>query len=140
MRFSLISLSAFVLLLGVLAAPARAQADGAEPQTRFMMLNQNVCPGAGEERMIEITGRAFAPVLNQMEAEGLISDWGVLGHAWGDEYNFNWFMVAESLSAWRNAWNTMVQRVSAEHPEVWDEITSTCTLHKDNLYTLYDWD
>ncbi len=126
------------LLLVLVAAPALAQTP--EPKVRFMMLNQNVCPDGGDREMIKVTNDLFAPVLNEMKAEGHILDWGVLSHMWGDEYNFNWYIKAESLDDWQKAWNEMTRRLNTRHPDWMQAIRGHCTMHKDNLYMTYDWD
>jgi len=129
-------------LLFVFATTAHAQEasdTSLERQARFIMLNQSVCPGEGMQKAMELFEQKAAPILNEMQQEGAIGGWGVLGHSWGDEYNFNWFMIAENHEAWHQAWGTMVSRMNERHPGWIEESINNCTLHKDNLYTLYTW-
>lgn len=69
----------------VFAAPASAQ----ESETSSSMMNQHACPGEGFEGMMEVTEARFGPTLSELRDEGMIQDRGVLTHAWGDGYNFN---------------------------------------------------
>lgn len=131
MRYTILLLSA--LLLGAL--PASAQ----ESETSFFMMNQHACPGEGFAGMMEITETKTGPIMSELREEGMIQDWGLLTHAWGDEYNFNFYMIAESHGAWLAAWQEMMRRMNERHEGWVDEVSNYCTFHKDNLYTRHHW-
>lgn len=107
-------------------------------QTRFMMVNQHICDDmAGAMEMSETL---FAPALAEMEADGVIHDWGFLTHAWGDEWNFNWYMVTDDHASFLEAWADMFERVSARDADWFARFDPMCQEHKDNLYSLHDMD
>lgn len=142
------NLAAIVRSIGVLflaslwlASPIYAQEVPAEEerelQTEFMMLNQHVCPYDNMDEMMTLAEEEIAPILDEMQAEGEISDWGILTHAWGDEYNFNFFVVADDQRTFLDAFDLFGER-SAERETDWiEEWESLCTMHKDNMYTLH---
>ncbi len=133
-----------VLLSCLFVAPASlaqdtvSDASESARKTSFMMLNQSVCSDVSS--MMTRTESTFAPIMNALRDEGAIEDWGLLTHAWGDEYNWNWYIVAENHQAWLDAWRQIVQRVQAADPQFMASVTASCTMHKDNLYTRYTWD
>ena len=130
----------FVLLLTLCSAPAAlAQEDGAEHDTRYFMMNQHVCPGEGLDGMMESVETMMGPIMGELRDEGMIDDWGVLTHAWGDEYNFNFYMIADDHEAWLAAWGEMVGRMNERHEGWAGDLSEYCTMHKDNLYTLHSW-
>lgn len=129
-----------IALVGVLiAAPTTLQAQDAEMRTRFMMLNQHQCSEANMDDVMEIVDNVLAPSLSALEEEGSIDDWGILRHAWGDEYNFNFFMVTEDHRAFLDAWSSLLEMSSDADPEWYDRFTPLCVAHKDNMYLLRDY-
>ena len=129
-----------LLLAALLLIVLPASAQEAERETGFMMMNQHACPGDGFEGMMDVFETKTGPILNELRDEDMIQDWGLLTHAWGDEYNFNFYMIADNHRAWLDAWGQMVSRMNDRH-EGWGEMVSNyCTFHKDNLYTHHRWE
>jgi hypothetical protein len=67
--------------------------------------------------------------------QGKLINWGVLTHAWGDEYNWNTFYVAESHSKFLEAWDEFIKKVIENDPDAMDIIDDWCWEHKDSIYT-----
>ena len=104
-----------------------------------MMLNQQQCPENNMGAIMDIVESVLAPSLSELEEEGSIDDWGVLTHAWGDEYNFNFYMVTQNERAFLDAWDSLITKSNEADPEWYDKLTPLCVAHKDNMYTLRDY-
>ena len=128
--------SAFSLLIVVLLLPGLATAQEADDQ-RFFMLNQHQCYGQYMDEVKAHFDDEAAPALDALAEEGLILDWGVLEHAWGDEWNWNFYIVTESHSSFLEAFREFAQRTG--DPFENSDFGEWCFAHKDNLYTLSDW-
>lgn len=128
-----------LLTILVLAPSAQAQiGQSQELQTSFMMLNQHVCPPQNMEQVMDFARQQLAPALAQMKAAGEISEWGILTHAWGDEYNFNFYLITADIDRFvSTAWPSLVARTTELDPDWYDRFAPLCTMHKDNLYTVH---
>jgi hypothetical protein len=128
------------LLALLVLAPQTTQAQDAprERQTGFMMMNQHVCPLQGLGRVHEITDTYITPIFEEMRQAGEIRSWGFLDHAWGDEWNFNFYVITENRETFFNAWNSFMRRAEERHPGIGLEFASLCTMHRDNLYVVRD--
>lgn len=73
------------------------------------------------------------PVWNTLVEEGKIMGYGHLTHTWGDEFNHNAYFVAESKSAFFEAWDTFFNELEISTEEL-AEIQSKIKKHKDNIY------
>lgn len=131
--------SALTAALTALLVTPTALAQGVEIDSRFMMLNQHVCPPENMGAVMDFVESTMAPALAATEEAGEIDDWGVLTHNWGDEWNFNFYIVAEDHRAFLDAWEALVGRLNEARPGWYDEFAPLCTMHKDNLYTLNDY-
>lgn len=125
------------LVCFLIGVPATIQAQDAEMQTRFMMLNQHQCPSENMEAILDLMEDVFAPSLSELQGEGAVHDWGILTHAWGDEYNFNFYMVTESHHSFVEAWDSLMTKTEEIDPEWFDKFAPLCVAHKDNMYTLH---
>lgn len=101
---------------------------------RFLMLNQAIANGVHLARLNEISDTVMGPILDELLAEGLIAGWGDLAHAWGDEWNANWWMSTANHAAFVTAWNELVSRVQERAPETFEESAKLVRRHRDNLY------
>lgn len=126
--------SLFALGLALVFTVPLASAQDGEFETSFMMFNQHQCSDLGGA--MEIADDLQRPILNELRAEGMIQDWGVLTHAWGDEWNFNFYIVADDHASWLSAWQELVRRMNERDSDWFERFGSMCHSHKDNLYTL----
>ena len=104
-------------------------------QSVTVVLSQNKCKmnKLGElTTMIEENG---SDILNELVEQGKLINWGVLTHAWGDEYNWNVFYVAESHEKFLEAWNEFIAKANENDPEFADKLWEICWEHKDSIYT-----
>jgi hypothetical protein len=106
-------------------------------QNGFVMLNQNKVEFANQGKAFKLVDDYFSPVWNDLVNEGKIYSYQVMTHLWGDEWNLNYIIVAESHEKFLSAWSEGFRRIrSSMPPEKWDELFEYTIEHKDNLYNL----
>lgn len=135
MRPTVATPAAALLLLA--AAPLGAQTPAAPAtQPGVFVLSSNKCPGANLRELRAITDSTFAIVLNELVQENKLMGWGMLGHAWGDEWNWMIYYTAASHRAFVDAWTEVLARTNQRWPGTIARITPLCTEHKDNIYSV----
>tara|TARA_B100001939_G_scaffold317874_1_gene304866 strand:+ start:189 stop:584 length:396 start_codon:yes stop_codon:yes gene_type:complete len=106
-------------------------------QQGFVMLNQNKIEFANQGKAYKLFDDYLNPVWNELVDEGMIVSYSMMTHLWGDEWNLNYMIVAESHEAFLKAWSEGFRRIRSTMPqEKWDELMSYTLEHKDNLYSL----
>ncbi len=134
------------LLLGVvLVASSVAHTEAASQQPAagsqdaspgVVIVSYNKCALDAPARLDSLNALAFYPVLDELVRENRLMGWGVLTHAWGDEWNFVIYYTAANAPAFHSAWNELVRRVSQRRPAFMADFTPYCTEHKDNIYAV----
>jgi hypothetical protein len=127
-----------ILLTGfLLAPPLEAQEEEMAPPgitvVRYFECNMG---GVGEAiGMLNGVGRTIAMELIE---EGLLYDYGILTHAWGDEWNLIDYFVVENMPAFNRAWQEFLRRFVQVDPEgeMQARFTELCGRHKDNIYSI----
>lgn len=128
--------------LGAVASPAAGQEDA---DRQFVVARSFQCsPQGGGIAWLQ----AWRPIVQEMIAEGSFVDYGIMAHAWGDEWNVVDFFVVEDLSAFHTDFAELVRRaVERDIPAPTYENSEgetverapfgqICTRHKDNIYAL----
>jgi len=106
-------------------------------QNGFVMLNQNKVEFANQGKAFKLIDDYFSPVWNDLVNEGKLYSYQVMTHLWGDEWNLNYIIVAESHEKFLTAWSEGFRRIrTSMPPEKWDELFEYTIEHKDNLYDL----
>jgi len=78
----------------------------------------------------------FTPILKELVDEGFIFSFGNFNHAWGDEWNVNFWYVAKDMASFEKFWDEYVSRASKRHPGAFASTTKYFQAHKDNIYTI----
>ncbi|UCC84569.1 MAG: hypothetical protein JSW46_06480 [Gemmatimonadota bacterium] len=135
---AVISKGVVFLLLGlVTASPLAAQEEEEEaPQPGTLVFSQNKCPYENFPEINAATDSVFAPVLDELLAEGKLLGWGILTHSWGDEWNWNIWYSVESHRAFLDFWSEYIQRLNESYPGWYQQFVGLCTDHKDNIYSV----
>jgi len=104
-------------------------------QTVTVVFSQNKCHANKISELRKMTEETSGAVLNDLVEQGKLIDWGVMTHAWGDEYNWNVFYVAETHAKFLEAWNEFITKVGESDPEFAEKLWEICWEHKDSIYT-----
>lgn len=127
----------FGTTLIVLMFIASANLFGQESeQPTWLVVSQNMVPLSKVETVNKMIDSVSVPILNELVDEGMLSGWGQFNHAWGDEWNVNFWYVAQSQSAFVVFWDEFVNRVRERHPGAFGEIVQYFQAHKDNMYVI----
>lgn len=124
--------TAIAALVGV-SAPAVAQD---EPQPGAVTVRYFEC-GLGElGDAVSLLNEEWRPIAQQLIDEGMLLDYGILTHSWGDEWNLLDYYVAETTQGFHVAWAELVGRAQTQDPDgdMFEEFAELCPRHKDNIY------
>ncbi len=127
-------LAAVVLFAAI--GPAGAQPDQPGRETGFMVHQMFVCSPEHVGAFNRLMDETSAPVLNDLQAKGMIRTWYFLSHAWGDEWNSGVVTIGDSHRAWLDFWAEYLKRLDAASPGWREKLAPLCTMHKDNMYTI----
>lgn len=116
----------FFFLLVLFATSSSAQT---------MMMNYNKVHYKDQTKAYTLFETYFVPEFDKMVDQGKISNFGLLGHGWGDEWNMNYFITAktqqELMHTFSEVFKATRQSMGAEK---WNEFMALIVEHKDNLY------
>lgn len=128
------SLIAAVLIVAFAAEAAAQQAqEGPEPGVVAVRYFQ--CPGPNQGEAVRMLNGQWRSAVQELIDEGGLLDYGILTHAWGDEWNVLDYFVAEDLVSFHQAFETAFDRVLERAPEEErGRFGELCPGHKDNIY------
>lgn len=104
-------------------------------QNVTVVFSQNKCKMSKISDLRKMMEENGAAILNDLVEQEKLIDWGVLTHAWGDEYNWNVYYVAETHGQFLEAWDEFITKVRENDPEFADKLWEICWEHKDSIYT-----
>lgn len=104
-------------------------------QNVTVVFSQNKCKMSKLSELQKMMEENGAAILNDLVEQEKLIDWGVLTHAWGDEYNWNVYYVAETHGQFLEAWDEFITKVRENDPEFADKLWEICWEHKDSIYT-----
>jgi hypothetical protein len=106
------------------------------PRPGVIVVSFNKCRLDAVARLDSLGTRAFYPALDEVVREGRMLGWGVLTHNWGDEWNFVIYYTAANVTAFHGAFAEAVRRTNQRTPNFMTDLSSMCTEHKDNIYSV----
>ncbi len=125
-----------VLGLFLFAGLSSAQ-EAARPEPTFMAINFNKVKMMDMSALRKMWFEQAVPILDDLKKEGKLLDYGLMQHAWGDEWNYNFYFVTKSHEDYLVFWDEYIGRMREKHPDSLGEYLGKILEHKDNLYTLY---
>lgn len=131
------SLLAAVLALGLLLPGALAAQEEEEgPQPGVVVVRYFQCDMGRTGEAIEVLNTTWREVVESVIEDGMLIDFGILTHNWGDEWNLMDYFVAESSIAFHEGWSEALSRIQERDPEGtgFETFTDICTRHKDNIW------
>ena len=125
--------SFLVITFLVTSLPILAQDSDGPP---LLVCGFNQVPMGKVGTVNNMVDSVFAPVLNGLVDEGMLMGWGQFNHAWGDEWNVNFWYTAKDMSSFDAFWSEYVKSVSDKHPGAFGAVVKYFQAHKDNMYTI----
>lgn len=126
-----------LLLPGALAGQAEAAQEEEEgPQPGVVVIRYFQCDMGRTGEAIEMLNTTWREVVESVIEDGMLIDYGILTHNWGDEWNLMDYFVAENSIAFHEGWNEALSRIQERDPEGtgFETFTDICTRHKDNMW------
>jgi hypothetical protein len=120
-------------------APSAAHAQqpqATQQQPGVVIVSQNKCSFTGLNEVNNWWRSTGGPVLDDLVRQGRLTGWGVLAHSWGDEWNHVVYYTARDLNTFTTAFAEFFRVASQRDPTIMQRLTSWCTEHKDNIYTV----
>ncbi len=128
------SLCLVVCLFVGLAMTGAIQAQDEAPGT--VAVSYWKCPFGGLGEAISLANDDVRPVAQSVIDDGMWIDWGILTHAWGDDWNLLIYTTATDRNAFFAGWDEYIRRLGETDPEgeVTEQFFALCPEHKDNIY------
>lgn len=127
-RFFAIITIAFLIFSGKGTAQSNEQP--------LLITSFNMVPLSDMGKVNKMVDSIFTPILKELVDEKFIYDFGQFTHAWGDEWNLNFWYTAKDMASFEKFWNEYVSRVNKRHPGSFAATTKYFQAHKDNIYTI----
>lgn len=131
--------STTALLTALALAPtlaAQQPAAQAPPAPGTIVVSENICAAQNVTKVNEFATQTFGPILDELVREGKLLGWGVLNHAWGDEWNWVLYYTAKDHTSFVSAFGEAIRRMNQRHPGAFDAILPLCSQHRDNIYSV----
>lgn len=78
----------------------------------------------------------WQPVVEQQVREGKLLGWGILRHAWSDEWNLVMYRTIADLRALQASQEVLGPALNQRDAEYGAKLARLCPRHKDNIYWL----
>lgn len=130
------SLLLALLATGLVAAP-QALAQEEEPAVpNLVVFRYFECDLGGLGEAAQLLNGGWRSIMQDLQEEGMIMGYGILVHAWGDEWNLVDWIATEDMHGFHTAWSEAVSRANAAAggQEERDRFVEICERHKDNMY------
>jgi hypothetical protein len=126
---------AVCLFFGSALTPA-VQAQGEAPG--IVQVSYWKCPFGNLGDAINLANDDVRPVAQSVIDDGMWVDWGILSHAWGDDWNLLIYTTAADRNALFAGWDEYVRRLDETYPdgELTEQFFALCPEHKDNIYNV----
>jgi len=86
--------------------------------------------------LVEETRQVSLPIAQEMVEDGTILNWGMMTHAWGDEWNVLYYVgIPDGTPFMETAGALGMAQREAFGEESKARFLENCTEHKDNIYT-----
>ena len=132
-RYDMTTRFFFAALALALVLPLNAQAQDGEPT---MGVSHWKCNFGYIGDLVEQTREEGLPIAQEMVDDGSLFGWGMLTHAWGDEWNVVFYMHTPDGMSFTDAAEELGNRQDeAFGEESGARFLENCSGHKDNVYT-----
>lgn len=132
--------SAVAALVLLVSAPhavlAQEQDEESSDSPAVLSISAWICPQDALQDIAENYETYTQPIEKELIDEGMLVNSGLFFHAWGDEWNLNYYRIAPTMDGLFEAVAEVGNRVDERHPELADQAGpfAVCSAHKDNIY------
>ena len=125
--------SLLVVAAGVFAPlPATAQAQDQQP---LLLYEASYKIGYADfSEWLSLHRQHAAPILDELQQEGIIEGWNAYQHSTGGEYNFKMMIRAETWAAFDRFWSEYLGRLDQRAPDAAARIGALIQAHKDEVW------
>jgi len=123
-----------IILVAFLFLGAKSFAQNNEQP--LLVVSFNMVPLGDIGKVNKMVDSVFTPILKELVDEGMINSFGQFNHAWGDEWNVNFWYTTKDMASFDKFWDEYVSRASTRHPGSFAATTKYFQAHKDNIYTI----
>ena len=130
------TIPAALAMLLIATVPLAAQDDDDDGPAGVLSISSYVCPQSAIGDIAEDYDANTRPIEDELVTEGRLMSAGLFFHAWADEYNVNYYRIAEDIPTLLAAIAEVGQRFQAQNPDQADGPGpfAQCSQHKDNIY------
>jgi hypothetical protein len=129
-------LTVFLLAALMFSHSTFAQSTKKTTKPGFFVLHLNKVANENIEKANNILDSVSVPILKELVLEGKLLSWGQLDHAWGDEWNYNFYFITETQRTFFEFWDEYVSRINKRFPGWWKSVAQLFSAHKDNMYSI----
>lgn len=133
---SLVLTASLIGLIIPSVAQAQQPQTAAAQQPGVVIVSQNKCSFTGLTEVNNWWRSTGGPILDDLVRQGRLMGWGVLSHAWGDEWNQVVYYTARDLNTFTASFTEFFRQASQRDPTIMQKLTSWCSEHKDNIYSV----
>lgn len=126
--------SFLIVFLTILLSNSFAQDEKKAIKPGWLVFSQNMVKMEEVGKLNTLVDSITAPIMKELIDEGMLIGWGQLNHAWGDEWNVNFYYITESHAAFLKCWNEFVKRANKRFPGSFKDWAPLLKAHKDNMY------
>lgn len=127
-----------VLLAGLASGAGAAGLSAQDATAGVTVVRYFECGLADLGEAVEMLNGSWRGYAEELIEEGLLVDYGILTHSWGDEWNLvDWF-AATDQAAFQAAWRELLLRFQEDDSdgEQFTRFGELCPRHKDNIYSV----
>ena len=107
------------------------------PATSTFAFSEWKCPIGNLQEAVQISNEVSRPIFEDLAEEGMIVDWNILTHLYGDDWNLIFVTLAEDMDSAVESSREFQRRVQETGMgERGDRFVELCPYHRDNIYSI----
>jgi hypothetical protein len=118
--------------LALLALAPSVLSGQQQPPPPMVAVSYYQCTAAPPD--LEAIYSTWERVFSELQQEGKVTGWGVLTHAWADEWNVIFYRNVRDLSQLQESQQAQGPKTQAIDPDFNRKLAAACPHHKDNIY------
>lgn len=125
-----------IVAAGISPSVVVAQQQQQPAQPGVVVVSYQMCAFDKLPEVNQYWKQTAGPILDEQVRQGKLMGWGVLEHAWGDEWNNVIYYTARDLNTFHSAFGEVFAQLMKKEPNLMQRFSTWCTAHKDNIYSI----